>query len=202
MSLPPLARPAWLAAFLAAIFFVAGLLLARLLLPGWQPAQQPLALLPGLPGPGGAVLAGLLFVGPGMLVALSSLLARRRPGRQAGVAAQLMLLSGIGFALMGWLPLPMGAADAAGRAHALAWMLWLVSAFAAMILQGLSWMTAGLGRCGLLAVLGAVLLGTLCVTNWLPLPGPVAQLVGWGIWLGWAMLVARGGPRMLRDGVR
>lgn len=189
--LPPFARPAWLAAILAAILFAAAVALALALVPGWQPGQHPLALLARLAAPTGPLLAAMAFVGPGLLMALSTLLRPRPPRRLAGVVVQLQLLSAAGLLLMGLLPLPTGPADGAGRAHALAWMLWLAAAVAAMALDGLEQLRQQAWLAALAGLAGAGLLALLCLGNWLPLPGALAQLLGWSLWLGWGAWLAR-----------
>lgn len=191
MTLPAFPRRAWLAACLAAVLFAATLLLALWLVPGWQPLAHPLAVLGYLPGVTGWALAGGSFVLPGLLAGLA-LYWRPQPDSRLGrVAGQLGAMAVAGFVLMGLLPLPLSPADGAGRGHAVAWMLWLAAAGAAMVVDGLARVQASRPVAGVAGMACGALLWGLCLTPWLPLPGPLAQLLAWGIWLGWGIAVAR-----------
>ena len=132
-----------------------------------------------------------------MLAAAATLDLRRRLPADAGwslrVGAQLTLLSALGFAAMGLLPLDPGDLDnPASSLHATAWMLWWVAFVpgALLVARGLrarpSWRL--LARASAVAALLVLFVTLLAVEL---MPAGVAQRLGYAVWLGWLWMVSR-----------
>jgi len=177
--------------------FVAALVGFGLALPGYSQISHPVAVLgaKGVPHALGFNLLG--FVLTGVIAAAVALDLRRRLPGDAGwrlrVGAQLVLLSALGFAAMGLLPLdPADLDNPASSLHATAWMLWWVAFVpgALLIALGLrgrqSW--RGLARASLVAALLVLFAALLAVEL---MPAGVAQRVGYLGWLGWLYAVSR-----------
>src|SRR5690606_2960889 len=121
----------WLAPAAAALAACAYAVLAALL-EGYSHLLHPVA----LPGAVGAPRAWafnlLVFVLPGLLLAVSAWRIRNRLPAGAGMAARIgatmLLLSALAYAMQGVLPLDPDQLDGGGsRLHAVAWTLWWIA---------------------------------------------------------------------------
>ena len=181
----------------AAIVFVAALLGFGLALPGYSQIAHPVAVLgaKGVPHATGFNLLG--FVMGGVLAAVAALGLRRRLPDDAGwplrVGAQLILLSALGFAAMGVLPLdPEDLDNPASSLHATAWMLWWVAFVPGALLVALGlrgrapWRT--LARASVIAALLVLFVALLAVEL---MPAGVAQRLGYLGWLAWLWTASR-----------
>lgn len=181
----------------AAIVFVAALLGFGLALPGYSQIAHPVAVLgaKGVPHATGFNLLG--FMMGGVLAAVAALGLRRRLPDDAGwplrVGAQLILLSALGFAAMGVLPLdPEDLDNPASSLHATAWMLWWVAFVPGALLVALGlrgrapWRT--LARASVIAALLVLFVALLAVEL---MPAGVAQRLGYLGWLAWLWTASR-----------
>lgn len=161
---------------------------------GYDHMRQPLALL-GAAGMRGWRIANLLlFVLPGLLVAM--LAWRLRASLREGsawplrMALQLGLLAALGFALQGVCNLDHARLpdDGANRLHALAWMAWwLVFAASALALVFARGLPGGVRVASLVAAL-LMPLGVLAApVLW---PAALAHWLGIALWLGWWWMLA------------
>lgn len=185
----------------AAAAFVAALAGFGLALSGYSQVWHPVAVLgaKGVPhAPGFNVLG---FVLPGVLAATTALGLRRHLPADAGwplrVGAQLTLLSALGFAAMGLLPLdPADLDNPASSLHATAWMLWWVAFVpgALLVAVGLRGRPAWrvLARASTAAALLVLFVALLAVEL---MPAGVAQRLGYAAWLGWLCIASRN-PRV------
>ena len=198
MPQPVWSRFSFPAVLIAASLFAAGVLLACVQVPEYQPAQHPLALLGTVPGWQGGVFRWLLFVLPGLLMGISALclppaLLATRPGR---ISQHLLVIAALGFMLMGMLPIaPNGPLETAMRAQATAWLLWLAAVVAALVMQAMALLQAGRQRRAGTALGSALLLLVLSLLPLPWLPGPVAQLLAWAGWMVCAAVLAQVGAR-------
>lgn len=191
----PWSRLSFPTALMAVFSFVSGFVLACLSVPEYQPGQHPLVLLGTLPGLQGGLFRWLIFILPGLLMGASALCLSSRwlQDRWGRVAQQLAVIAAFGFMLMGMLGIDQqGPLDAAMRAQAAAWLLWLSASAAAMLLLAVAaWRSAvsTAAWLGLLTGMGVLLLSLL------PLPasitGPLLQLLAWLVWMCWAVALAR-----------
>ncbi|KRA53250.1 hypothetical protein ASD77_00675 [Pseudoxanthomonas sp. Root65] len=181
----------------AAMVFVAALVGFGLALSGYSQVFHPVAVLgaKGVPHALGFNVLG--FVLTGVLAAAATLDLRRRLPADAGwslrVGAQLTLLSALGFAAMGLLPLdPEDLDNPASSLHATAWMLWWVAFVpgALLVAVGLrgraSWRL--LARASAATALLVLFVALLAVEL---MPAGVAQRLGYAAWLGWLWMVSR-----------
>lgn len=161
---------------------------------GYDHMRQPLALL-GAAGMRGWRIANLLlFVLPGLLVAM--LAWRLRASLREGsawplrMALQLGLLAALGFALQGVCNLDPARLpdDGANRLHALAWMAWwLVFAASALALVFARGLPGGVRLASFVAAL-LMPLGVLAApVLW---PAALAHRLGIALWLGWWWMLA------------
>ena len=177
--------------------FVAALVGFGAALPGYSQISHPVAVLgaKGVPHALGFNLLGFVLTGA-MAAAVALDLRRRLPvdaGWRLRVGAQLVLLSALGFAAMGLLPLdPADLDNPASSLHATAWMLWWVAFVpgALLIALGLrrrqSW--RGLARASVVTALLVLFVALLAVEL---MPAGVAQRVGYLGWLGWLCVASR-----------
>ena len=177
--------------------FVAALVGFGAALPGYSQISHPVAVLgaKGVPHALGFNLLGFVLTGA-MAAAVALDLRRRLPvdaGWRLRVGAQLVLLSALGFAAMGLLPLdPADLDNPASSLHATAWMLWWVAFVpgALLIALGLhrrqSW--RGLARASVATALLVLFVALLAVEL---MPAGVAQRVGYLGWLGWLCVASR-----------
>lgn len=181
----------------AAMVFAAVLVGFGLALSGYSQVFHPVAVLgaKGVPHALGFNVLG--FVLTGVLGAAAALDLRRRLPADAGwslrVGAQLTLLSALGFAAMGLLPLdPEDLDNPASSLHATAWMLWWVAFVpgALLVAVGLrgraSWRL--LARASAATALLVLFVALLAVEL---MPAGVAQRLGYAAWLGWLWMASR-----------
>jgi hypothetical protein len=181
----------------AAMVFAAVLVGFGLALSGYSQVFHPVAVLgaKGVPHALGFNVLG--FVLTGVLAAAATLDLRRRLPADAGwslrVGAQLTLLSALGFAAMGLLPLdPEDLDNPASSLHATAWMLWWVAFVpgALLVAVGLrgrpSWRL--LARASAATALLVLFVALLAVEL---MPAGIAQRLGYAAWLGWLWMVSR-----------
>lgn len=182
----------------AVLVFVAALVGFGLALHGYSQLAHPVAVLgaKGVPNALGFNLLGFVLAG-GLAAVVALDLRRRLPG-DAGwtlrVGAQLVLLSALGFAAMGLLPLdPEDLDNPASSLHATAWMLWWVAFVPGALLVALGlrgrapWRT--LARTSVAVALLVLFVALLAVEL---MPAGVAQRIGYLGWLGWLCVASRG----------
>lgn len=185
----------------AALLFVTALLGFGLALPGYSQIAHPVAVLgaKGVPHAVGFNLIG--FVLAGVLAAVATLDLRRRLPADAGwmlrVGVQLTLLSAVGFAALGLLPLdPDDLDNPASSLHATAWMLWWVAFVPGALLVALGlrgrppWRP--LARISVVAALLVLFFALLAVEL---IPAGLAQRLGYLAWLGWLCAASLGARR-------
>lgn len=181
----------------AAIVFAASLLGFGLALPGYSQVVHPVAVLGAMGVPHAVGFNLLGFVLPGALAVTVAMGLRRRLPDDAGwslrVGAQLVLLSALGFAAMGLLPLdPEDLDNPASSLHATAWMLWWVAFVPGALLVALglrsrvAWRM--LARASIAAALLVLFVALLAVEL---MPAGIAQRSGYAAWLGWLCIASR-----------
>lgn len=159
---------------------------------GYSHQMHPLAL-PGAVGvPRAPAYNMLVFVLPGLLLAVYAWRLRGRLPQRTGVAARLgttmLLLSALAYAAQGGLPLDLDGLDAgASRLHAAAWNLWWIAFLAGTVL-----MATGL-RALRLEALGAwlLVLGAGVLVPELPGAG-ISQRLAFAAWFAWMWRVEAG----------
>ena len=179
-------------AWLALASFVAGLLLANIGLPEYSQLMHPVGLRGATGLPYALAFNLLLFVVPGVLLAIAGQGLRRR-SRDAGWLARigivLVQLSAFAFAMQGVMSLEQADMDAtASRLHALAWMLWWIAFVPGALLLALG---ARRGTMFALASLAAAVLVPV-IAVFAPI-GPwvgVAQRLAYAVWFGWWVLAS------------
>lgn len=185
------------AAWCAGAVWLAALLAFGAMLDGYSHARHPVALL-GARGIAHALefnVVGLLL--PGLLAAWSAHALRRRLPVEAGwsarIGAWLLLLSALGFAAQGLVPLDPADLDSPGsRLHAAAWMLWWLAFVPAALLLAV----AALGKHGgsqfvLGSVVAAVLVLLFAVLAPIAAWAGVAQRIAFCTWFAWLGLAGR-----------
>lgn len=181
----------------AAMAFAVALAGFGLALPGYSQVWHPVAVLGAMGVPHALGFNVLGFILTGVLAAAAALDLRRRLPEDAGwplrVGAQLILLSALGFAAMGLLPLdPQDLDNPASSLHATAWMLWWVALVPGALLMALglrgrpSWRL--LVRASVVAALLVLFVALLAVEV---MPAGVAQRLGYAAWLGWLCVASR-----------
>ncbi len=158
--------------------------------PDYAQWRHPLALL-GARGEPHALAFNLLgFVLPGLLLAAQALALRnawRGQGWGVRIAAQLALLSALGFAGQGLLPLdPYNLLAPASRLHATVWMLWWVAFVPGTLL--LAWGRREGRAVGLVV---ALLLPALALFGGSLMPAALAQRGAYLLWFAWWLAIAR-----------
>lgn len=182
---------------LAAIAFIAAVVGFGMTLSGYSQVWHPVAVLgaKGVPRALGFNLLG--FVLTGLLAAVVALDLRHRLPADAGwtarVGAQFLLLSALGFAGLGVLPLdPDDLHNDASSLHATAWLLWWVAFVpgAVLFVFGMrgrrGWRPAVIAS-GVAAVI--VLFSALVAVALMP--AGIAQRLGYAAWLLWLCVAAR-----------
>lgn len=179
------------AGWAAACVCVAAAIVAGVRLDGYSHALYPLGLL-GARGVTGAPLFNFAgFILPGLLAAAVAFGLYRALPAAAGwlprIGARLLLISGLGFAAQGLLPLdPQDLDSQVSGLHAAAWMVWW-TAFVA----GAPLLAVGLRPIGVLAIaVACVLLAMILVPSSLLEP-PLAQRIALVTWLAWLALAPR-----------
>lgn len=168
---------------------------------GYDHMRQPLALLGATGMPGWRIANLLVFVLPGLLVAMlawrlrSSL--REDSAWPLRMALQLGLLAALGFALQGVFNLDPARLpdDGANRFHALAWTLWwLAFGVSALLLTSARGMPRGVRWASFGAAVVMPMLVLAAHALW---PAALAHRLGIALWLGWwwmlAAALSRGG---------
>lgn len=193
----PLARPPAALAWGAALVWAGALLALGAQLDGYSQWRHPIGL-PGAAGlPGARLFNAMVFVLPGLSMALlANGLRNRLPGDAGAWARQgcnLALLSALAFTAQGLAPLDLNELDAgASRWHAVLWTCWWI-AFAAALLalsvarQGLRGAGIAIAAVLLLAVLGADLIGVA--------PAQRIATLAWFAWMAWATRILVCRPR-------
>lgn len=184
------------AGWLAAVAFVAALLVSGWTLDGYSQRLHPIALLGAEGVPGAWIFNATGLVLPGVLAVVVALALYRALPPEAGwlprIGARLVLLSGVAFAAQGMLPLDLRDLDGqAGRLHAAAWMAWWIA-----FVPGALLLAAGVRRLRLAGIAAACAVAALSVLPIDPLPPALAQRLAFVVWFGWLALVpwlARGG---------
>lgn len=177
--------------WLALASFVTGLLLTNLGLPEYSQRLYPVGLRGATGLPYALAFNLMLFVVPGVLLALSGQLLRgvlREAGWLARIGIVLVQLSALAFAMQGVLSLDPSDMDAnMSRLHALAWMLWWIAFVPGALLLGVG---ARRGAAfALVSVLAALLVPLIAVFAPIGLWVGVAQRLAFGVWLGWWVFV-------------
>ena len=166
--------------------------------PAFSHLRHPVAFA-GMQGVVGALLFNtMVFVLPGLLVAIVALRLRLALPAQAGwwsrIGMGLLLISALAFAMQGVLVLDPEHLDAgSSRWHASAWMVWLI-AFAA----GTALAATAMGRAHVSMRVLAMVVLLLALLGAMVLPVGVAQRLAFVGWFGWFWLAARA---ISRDGV-
>lgn len=185
------------AALLAACLWVGAVGGFAASLPAYSHRLHPVALL-GAHGMAHAFAFNLLvFIVPGVLAAAMAAGLRRgladtAPWR-ARIGLQLVLLSGLAFAMQGLLPLdPLDMDGADSRLHAAAWMLWLLAFVPGALLSD---SVREPGRAGMqgarvVGIAIAVLVPTLALAGALAMPAAIAQRLAFALWFAWLVLAA------------
>ena len=182
---------------LAALAFIAAVAGFGMTLPGYSQVWHPVAVLgaKGVPRALGFNLLG--FVLTGLLAAVVALDLRHRLPADAGwtarVGAQFLLLSALGFAGLGVLPLdPDDLHNDASSLHATAWLLWWVAFVPGAVLFAFGmrgrrgWRPAAIAS----GVAAAIVLFSALVAVAL-MPAGIAQRLGYAAWLLWLCVAAR-----------
>lgn len=180
-------------AWVALASFVAGLLLAQLGLPEYSQRLHPVGLRGATGLPYAVAFNLLLFVVPGVLLAISGQVLRgslRNAGWLARIGIVLVQLSALAFALQGAVSLDPSDMDAQmSRLHAMAWMLWWIAFVPGAVLLAFG---ARLGTTfGLVSLAAAVLVPVIAVFAPIGLWVGVAQRLAYGVWFAWWVFVAR-----------
>lgn len=179
--------------WIAVAAFVTGLLLANVGLPEYSQRLHPVGLRGATGLPYALVFNLLLFVIPGVLLALTGQVLRRRlpaAGWMARIGIVLVQLSAFAFAMQGVMSLDPADMDAnASRLHALAWMLWWIAFVPGALLLAFG---ARRGTTFTLVSMSAAVL-----VPWIALFAPIGEWVGvaqrlaFGVWFGWWVFAAR-----------
>lgn len=183
-------RTTLLAGLVAGPWFAIVLAALGARVPEYRHALHPVALLGATGMPGAGLWNVLGFLVPGLLatVALQALHGALRDagaGFVARVGITLLMLSTLGFAAQGLLPMQLGRAVDAGpaRLHVMAWTLWWLSALA-----GFALLAAGrLRRPGsALAALGVgVAMFFALHTDAFAATGALRERIALALWFGW-----------------
>lgn len=181
----------WLA-WLALASFVVGLLLANLGLPEYSQLLHPVGLRGAAGLPYAMTFNLLLFVVPGVLLAIAGQELRGRlpgAGWLARIGVVLVQLSSCAFAMQGLMSLDSSDMEAiTSRLHALAWMLWWIAFVPGALLLALG---ARRGAAfALVSLATAVLVPAIALFAPIGLWVGVAQRLAFGVWFGWWIYAA------------
>ncbi len=168
---------------------------------GYDHMRQPLALLGATGMPGWRIANLLVFVLPGLLVAMLAWRLRASLREDSAwplrMALQLGLLAALGFALQGLFNLDPARLpdDGSNRFHALAWTFWwLAFALSALGLALARGVSHGLRVISFIVAISMPLLVLAAPALW---PAALAHRLGIALWLGWwwmlAAALSRGG---------
>ena len=188
----PKAHALTMLAWLALATFATGILLANLGLPEYSQLMHPVGLRGATGLPYATAFNLLLFVVPGMLLAMAGQVLRGRlhdAGWLARIGIVLVQLSAIAFAMQGVMSLDQTDMDAtASRLHALAWMLWWIAFVPGALMLALG------ARRGMTFTL--VSISAAVLVPWIALFAPigawvgVAQRLAFALWFGWWLFAA------------
>lgn len=177
---------------LAFALFAATLACASLGLPEYSQLVHPVGLRGAMGMPDAMAFNLLLFVVPGMLLAIVGQGLRTRlrdAGWLARIGIVLVQLSAFAFALQGAMSLDPADMDAhASRLHALAWMLWWIAFVPGALMLALG---ARRGMAFTLLSLSAAVL-----VPWIALFSPIGEWIGvaqrlaFALWFGWWLFAA------------
>ncbi len=178
--------------WLAVASFVIGLLLANLGLPEYSQRLHPVGLRGATGLPYAMAFNLMLFVLPGVLLAISGQMLRgmlRDAGWLARIGIVLVQLSAFAFAMQGVVSMDPSDMDTSmSRVHALTWMLWWIAFVPGALLLALG---ARRGAAfALVSVLAALLLPLIAVFAPIGLWVGVAQRLAFGVWFGWWMFAS------------
>jgi len=192
------------AAVLAALLFIIASVVFAARVADYSHALHPLSLLGAMQMPSGSAFNWAAFVLPGVLVAWVALRLRRQasflagPGRApkwaARLGAQLLLISALGFAVQGLLPLDLDDLDGVRSSrHAAAWMVWWIAFLAGGVLWAIGTRAhAQLRQLAAVSLWLALLLPVMAlVLPRLLLPG-IAQRLAFAAWFGWSIYAGHG----------
>lgn len=178
--------------WLAFALFVVGLLLANIGLPEYSQRLHPVGLRGALGLPYATAFNLLLFVVPGVLLAIAGQVLRRKldkAGWSARIGIVLVQLSAFAFAMQGLMSLDQADMDATtSRLHALAWMLWWIAFVPGSLLLAIG------ARRGMAFTLGS--LAAAVLVPWIAVFAPigpwvgVAQRLAFALWFGWWLFAA------------
>lgn len=182
---------------LAALAFIAAVAGFGMTLSGYSQVWHPVAVLGARGAPHALGFNLLGFVLTGLLAAVVALDLRHRLPADAGwtarVGAQFLLLSALGFAGLGVLPLdPDDLHNDASSLHATAWLLWWVAFVPGAVLFAFGmrgrrgWRPAVITS----GVAAAIVLFSALVAVAL-MPAGIAQRLGYAAWLLWLCVAAR-----------
>jgi len=173
--------------WLALASFVIGLLLANIGLPEYSQRLHPVGLRGATGLPYALAFNLMLFVVPGVLLAIAGQVLRRTlidAGWLARIGIVLVQLSAFAFAMQGAVSMDPSDMDAhMSRLHALAWMLWWIA-----FVPGALLLAAGARRgaaFALLSVLAALLVPLIAVFAPIGVWVGVAQRLAFAVWFGW-----------------
>ncbi len=178
--------------WLAFASFMAGLLLSNIGLPEYSQRMHPVGLRGATGLPYAMLFNLLLFVAPGILLAIVGQVLRARlplAGWLARIGIVLVQLSALAFALQGVIALdPTDMDAAASRLHALAWMLWWIA-----FVPGAVLLAFGARRgvaFGLASLAAALLVPSIAVFAPIGLWVGIAQRLAFAVWFGWWVFAA------------
>jgi hypothetical membrane protein len=178
--------------WLAPALFLVGLLLANIGLPEYSQLRHPVGLRGAAGLPYALAFNLLLFVVPGVLLAMTGQVLRgllQGSGWLVRIGIVLVQLSALAFAMQGVLALdPSDMEATTSRMHALAWMLWWIAFVPGALLLALG---ARRSPAFALASLSAALLVPLLAV-FAPI-GPwvgIAQRLAFALWFGWWLFAA------------
>lgn len=188
---------------LAALVWIAAVLVFGARLEGYDQLRHPVSLLGARGVPDGELFSVLGFVVPGVLAGVAALaLILRMAGnapRTLRVAGQMLLLAAVAFVAMGGLPLDVkDIENQASQFHASAWLLWLVAFTAGAVALRLGAARAPAWRpLATLAVACAIWSVCSAFLFEIVMPAAMAQrlaFLGWLAWLlgAWRLIPARG----------
>ena len=186
-SMPPVHRSRVMLPWLALASFALGLLLSRLGLPEYSQGLHPVGLRGAAGLPYALAFNLMLFVVPGVLLAISGQLLRgtmRNAGWLARIGIVLVQLSAIAFAMQGAVSLDTADMDTnMSRLHALAWMLWWIAFVPGAVL--LAFGARRGATFGLVSLAAALLVPVIAVFAPIGLWVGIAQRLAYGVWFGW-----------------
>lgn len=183
-------RPMQALTWAALTAFVAGLIGFALPATGYLHGQHPVALLGARQWPGAIWFNLVVFVLPGLLMVPVALRLYSALAVGAGfwcrIGARLGLLSVLGFALQGLLPLDLDDLDGAGsKWHAAAWLGWWLAFVPGALLLAFGRIPA--------PWVGVAAASVLLIIVWAPpawLPAGAAQRLACLLWFGWWAMAA------------